>query len=495
MPTVAESLAAMRQGSTPAPSGSVADSLKKIRAMPPPEDTRTTGQQLAAKIAPYARPALETGGLLFGGAAGTAAEPGLGTVGGAALGYAAGRKASDILEEYAGLKSAPATVTEAVTGTAKDVATGAALELGGQAVGAVAKVAKPFLTARRGAETLNILAEQEAKKMVAKLEPPRPSSQLFKEATQSGVGIPMPQTQAMAQTVQQTLKTLSKEAGKQKGVAAKWADGLLTDIRTNPAGFTPEKLNQELIALGQALKHNELKPVRGELKQLFKAINQDLDAAANQPGAQTLKVARATFRREASIGSLSDYIDLAAKDRRGYDTRQFNANEVIRKLRTDDYFPTSFTKEEQADIFKTLKTLNEIPSLPPPRGVAAGSKAFWEKTALVGTAAAAGGLTHGGAGAMEAGAAAIAGTYLYDTGHLISMAMRMPEGRALIRQLAQEGRGSLTPKAMVVLSKYVTEEILPKEYLSEPEKQTPPPPPQPSTETRYTPTWQELTAP
>ena len=106
------------------------------------DDTKTdrsTGQRVAAAVAPYARPVLETGGLLLGGAVGagggTLAAPGAGSVAGgvlgAGLGYAAGRNIATGLEEYAGARK-PETLPRNFLNAGKDVVSGAGMEAGGQ---------------------------------------------------------------------------------------------------------------------------------------------------------------------------------------------------------------------------------------------------------------------------------------------------------------------------------------------------------------------------
>jgi hypothetical protein len=88
---------------------------------------------------PFVRPIVEAGGMAAGG---LAAAPGVFTTpAGGALGYAAAKQLVDIL--YG--KERPETATEAVQKTAKDIATGATMELGGQVVGkAVQLAAKPI---------------------------------------------------------------------------------------------------------------------------------------------------------------------------------------------------------------------------------------------------------------------------------------------------------------------------------------------------------------
>jgi hypothetical protein len=90
----------------------------------------------AAKAA--IRPTLETAGGIAGGLVGAAAggPAALATgVAGGALGFAGGKQLANIVEEKLGMREPPESVTEAVIGGAKDVATGAAMEMAGGVAG------------------------------------------------------------------------------------------------------------------------------------------------------------------------------------------------------------------------------------------------------------------------------------------------------------------------------------------------------------------------
>lgn len=94
-------------------------------------------------VSTYAKPILETTGLVGGGFLGTAAGP-AGTVGGAALGYGAGRQAGKILDNF--LIEAPAEKpTQAVLNAGGDLAAGAAMEMGGQVIGKGITTAAPYV--------------------------------------------------------------------------------------------------------------------------------------------------------------------------------------------------------------------------------------------------------------------------------------------------------------------------------------------------------------
>jgi ribosomal protein S17E len=102
-------------------------------------------------IAPYYRMGLEGGGAVAGSVAGSGVGP-AGTIAGGGLGYAMGKKGADIVDEWAGIKK-PQPLGEQLVESGKDIATGAAFEMGGQAAvpllakGAelAGKVVKPVL--------------------------------------------------------------------------------------------------------------------------------------------------------------------------------------------------------------------------------------------------------------------------------------------------------------------------------------------------------------
>lgn len=102
---------------------------------PPPP---SIGQKVAGAVAPVAKPILEFGGLTAGALLGGGSAGPIGAVAGAGLGYGAGKQAARALDIYGGGKK-PGPPGEALAGAGKDVATGAAIEMGGQIAGVLAK--------------------------------------------------------------------------------------------------------------------------------------------------------------------------------------------------------------------------------------------------------------------------------------------------------------------------------------------------------------------
>jgi len=112
----------------------------------------------------YVRPALELGGMLAGGVAGTPLGP-LGAAGGGALGYALGDTGASALERLAGERPPVSSVQEALAGAGKSLLTGGAIEAGaglvGRAAGAIgSKILAPFGKQYEGAnKTLDEMAQ------------------------------------------------------------------------------------------------------------------------------------------------------------------------------------------------------------------------------------------------------------------------------------------------------------------------------------------------
>lgn len=131
----------------------------------------TKGQQFARTISPYARTALELGGMTGGGIVGAGAGSlsinpvvaGAAMLGGAGGGYAIGSGVADVIDEYAGLKKPP-TLAEGAQRTAENVVTGAAMQAGGDVAGpilsatskGIGKVIKPVLGKLTGTGTGSI---------------------------------------------------------------------------------------------------------------------------------------------------------------------------------------------------------------------------------------------------------------------------------------------------------------------------------------------------
>ena len=89
---------------------------------------------VANVLKPMVRPALEYGGMAAGATVGALTGP-VGSLAGAGLGYGAGKGIADLLDEWSGLKETKPLGQKFVQ-SGKDVVSGAAMEAGGQILGA-----------------------------------------------------------------------------------------------------------------------------------------------------------------------------------------------------------------------------------------------------------------------------------------------------------------------------------------------------------------------
>jgi tetratricopeptide (TPR) repeat protein len=145
---------------------------------------RSRMQQAAAAISPYARTALEMGGMLAGGAIAAPVAPPVGALGGAGLGYAAGRQLANALETYAGQR--PQTTTgQNLVEAARDIPMGATMEAGGAVLG---------LPVQKGLQTMGRIAPR-LYESVAKI-PPRSIPKVTREkAVKTALENEIPATQ------------------------------------------------------------------------------------------------------------------------------------------------------------------------------------------------------------------------------------------------------------------------------------------------------------
>ena len=117
------------------------EDMAKIEAGPvaPPEES------LLHQFGRAAIESIPVVGAVLGGIGGTAAGP-VGTVGGAGLGYAAGKEIEGLAKHYLYDEAAPSTAPIDQLGrVAGNVAEGAAGEMGGQILGKGLEVAAPYV--------------------------------------------------------------------------------------------------------------------------------------------------------------------------------------------------------------------------------------------------------------------------------------------------------------------------------------------------------------
>jgi hypothetical protein len=115
---------------------------------PPFQRQPTIGERVKSVAYPF----MEAVGAAGGGLLGTAAAPIAGTVAGSALGFGAVKGLENIIDQYTG-GAQPETLGQAAARTARDVATGATYEMGGQVLGQI-----PALAAKTSAGVWNYLS-------------------------------------------------------------------------------------------------------------------------------------------------------------------------------------------------------------------------------------------------------------------------------------------------------------------------------------------------
>jgi hypothetical protein len=95
------------------------------------EGATSLDKEGAERVSGIVRPTLEAAGLIGGGAVAGGTTLGVGTVAGAAGGFAIGSAVADRLDEFLGLAETAGLVKSSVK-AAKDIRTGATYEMGGQ---------------------------------------------------------------------------------------------------------------------------------------------------------------------------------------------------------------------------------------------------------------------------------------------------------------------------------------------------------------------------
>jgi hypothetical protein len=174
-------------------------------------------------------------------------------------------------------------------------------------------------------------------------------------------------------------------------------------------------------------------------------------------GAGKLKNALTIYLREKSVEDIGNYMNQAMKSLRGQGgDQQFNAAEVIRKLKDDRFYEKAFTAAERKDIEQTLHTINRAPALPTPGSINAGSKRMNQR--IAGAAAGAGVGTYAG-GPVGGAIGAVAGFTARDAADFatnMGFAMSTKVGRAMVKELAKTKGGIFTPRNASVLAAYTS---------------------------------------
>lgn len=427
--------------SAPSRPSSTIDPMTGIALPTTPEATESYFSGISEGAAPVSKiglaQAIGMGGPALGAVAGTAA---LGPAGGIA-GELAGSFGARKLNVALGLEE------PGMVGDVASVGVPAAL----RAVGPIAR-RLPGVSAvlhERGAAQLDALP--------GAIRPPSPSGPMYERISQVNPSIPTKNLQ------NQITSTLSHEATKAdrlqntelKGIA----ESIKEQIDTYGDKLPFQNLWADLKAVGEKIGKARAEGGEGygALRQFYKAIFDDMDAAASSVGGQTnaavqaLKVANRSARREFAAGDFAEIINRNInRARQGDALVSVNGSSMLKafqkELRNDDLFMGSFTQPEIDMIENTFKRMAVMPQLPPARGAMAGSMK------ALGT----GGLATAGATLLGAGPqmSSVAGGIGVALPWLIGTALTTSTGRKVVGALL--GRQALfTPQGVAALTGFL----------------------------------------
>lgn len=377
--------------------------------------------------------ALPMAGAVGGAVVGSALLPGGGTIAGEMIGAGFG----EYLNQKLGITE-PSNLQIAITAAAPGVARG--IVAGGKTI-------FKFFPPGKGNQLLNELAPTQMAETLGKMRPTKNASQLFSEATRSGARLRLSHTVDMLDDVAKETSRLSGGAQRFQRGLTRYTTALQEKLQTNAGTLTPDELQAELNFLGRMIRSLERTggPELGSFKQVFRAMQRDLDEAAKLafPGAAPLKEARQLYRRGAALDKLEDVMEQATAYRGGKDFATFNAGQVINKLKRDDLFMNSFSKQEVTEIFDVLKLLTKI-------GSGHGMIGTRSEMIFGGVAGSAVGMATGKpvVGGLAGAAAGGVLPPIAESIRLFGLAMRTDVGRALIKDLLLGSQGQISMRVL-----------------------------------------------
>lgn len=325
----------------------------------------------------------------------------------------------------------------------------------------------------KGAEAMNRLAFGEAARIAERYKPEAMASTLFKQADEAGYSIATSKTMKAISESLDELTRPSKGAQAEYGRVKAYIQGLEEKLKGTNGRLSPSEMQAELKAAGDITA--AFKQAGGAglhfMGKVKAALVKDLDDAATvgAEGADTLQKARKAFLREETIREITKNVGDRYILKRGYgETRQFNANQVIKDLTENPFFEKAFEKAEQKDIMRTLKMLNKIPPLAPAQGQQYGSGRLMDMAIRGG----AGGGAAAAVGQPEMAAALAAAGALsrpaQEVANNFGIALRTREGRAVLKELLSNSDGALTPYVASTLAAYARAKTMEAEPSPEP---------------------------
>jgi hypothetical protein len=351
-------------------------------------------------------------------------------------GEMAGGAGAEYLNQKLGLTE-PSNAAIAVQGIVPGVVRG---------IGAASKILPP---STNGAAFLNTIAPREAEARLGALGiVPRQASAAMNAAKANTTPIPTGNARGV---IANSIAELNKGAGSSIYKQTTGHLQKLDDTLFKANGqLTPDQYQAELRDIRARLNANgESRPNEVEKKALLDVKSELEDALLRTPEGTKLANARHDILRESVVNDLHDLTYQNSKNMAGQgDQIQFNARPILDKLtgkgskQNEAFrrrFEAAFGPQDQQNILKVYRKLNEFDKLAPPAGVNAGS--FKVLRPLV-TGAGLGSLSHFGGASPElaagiAGAAMLAPTAA-NTARVLKLAMTTQAGRAELARIASD---------------------------------------------------------
>lgn len=296
---------------------------------------------------------------------------------------------------------------------------------------------------------LNQIVLDQARSIPGKYMPTVPASVLFQKVDGYGVRIP----------INKLNNVIGKVFANETKLSTPNTDLLndLTNLKrklfTNPGGLQPSDFHSEMSRFYENNKFHfsSGKPGARGYGEVYNSFNETLDEAMKKkgtgPSATVLRGAINTYKTTKATERLEEYIIKATTPRMGEEFDLFNPSTVIKNLKNDKNFNTSFTPEIRQEIFQILRKMNKLPKESTVRnaigqGVVGGigiGAAFYNPALLIALGVAEGGVL--------------------TNKKLVSYAMTSESGRRLVSKLLDKGKGRLGEKSMAVIGTYVASQF------------------------------------
>jgi hypothetical protein len=308
---------------------------------------------------------------------------------------------------------------------------------------------------------LQALGTKMAKQMAGKsIEPSGTSQELFTmlkqmsdDGAKQGMGPILIPQKHLLQTSKDILEREMRvpiESSRDSSVL-KLAEEAKHLAETNPDGIPIEAFQSLKSRFGRDSAFDTTKPKSSQAanKQLFASLERDLDEAVKgggTPAADMLKAATQASKLEMTRDELADHIARKiVQPQQNTGLEYVNAKGLMQHLKNDKRI-RGLPLDQQDDLKATASMLLKIPNLPPPGQFGSGRAVG--RAGLVG----AGTLYATGDPTMSS----IAGGIAAGAPQVISYALTTTPGRALMRALLESNQGTLTHKALSILSSFMT---------------------------------------